>query len=145
MPVPKGGSKLAKEFARAVIRQKWDDLVPLLSSRLQTERSAEELAHEFGWKQLGPRLKQMHSELTGEELDELPDLDPPRRFEVFEMDDDQRDPPANFDRSIPFGWVEIDFYPAEDSGFDTCYNCFLAVIDESGPRIAAYCIESATE
>lgn len=26
-----------------------------------------------------------------------------------------------------------------------CYNCFLAFIDEGGPRIAAYAIESATE
>lgn len=145
MAVPDGGTELAREFARAVLRKRWADLLPILASNLQAQRTADDLAAEFGWKHLRRRLKQMHNEMTGENVDELPTLDPPKRFEEFEMEDGQREPPPGHDPSIPFGWVEVDFYPAEDSAFDTCYNCFLAVIDEGGPRVAAYCIESATE
>ncbi len=85
----------------------------------------------------------MHIEQTGEPDDIVPELDPPKRFEVFEVED--REPPAGLDPSVPVGWVEVDFQPSEDSEFDVCYNCFLAFIDASGPRIAAYAIESATE
>ena len=46
--------------------------------------------------------------------------------------------------SLPSG-AAVDFQPSENSEFDYCYNCFLAFVDEGGPRIAAYAIESATE
>jgi hypothetical protein len=90
---------------------------------LRAQRTADSLAAEFGWKQLKPRLKQMHSDLTGEDLSTLPNLDPPKRYEEFEMVEGQRDPPPKLDPSVPFGWVEVDFYPSEDSEFDNCYNC----------------------
>jgi hypothetical protein len=85
----------------------------------------------------------MHLDLTGEPEERVPDLDPPRRFEVFEVE--ERDPPAGHDPAVPVGWVEVDFQPSEDSEFDACYNCFLAFVDEGGPRVTAYAIESATE
>lgn len=143
MTVPEQGTDLACEFAEAVLHRRWADLLPLLASELRAQRTAALLAADFGWKQLLPRLKQMHSDLTDEDPSTLPNLDPPKRFDVFEMEEGQRATPANLDPTIPFGWVEVDFYPSEDSEFDSCYNCFLVVIDEGGPRVAAYFIESA--
>jgi hypothetical protein len=145
MAVPEDGIELAREFAKAVIRRRWAELLPLLSSTLRAQRTADSIGAEFGWKHLLPRLKQMHSDQTGEDVSTCPDIDPPKRFEEFEMVEGQREPPSNLDPSIPFGWVEVNFYPSEDSEWDNCYNCFLAVVDEGGPRVAAYAIESATE
>ncbi|MFO0952455.1 MAG: hypothetical protein U0835_15165 [Isosphaeraceae bacterium] len=143
MSLPKGSTKTAREFARAVVRRKWEEILPLLSQSLRDRTTAESLADEFGWKQLGPRLRRMYIEESGEPEDIVPHLDPPKRFEVFEVE--ERDAPANLDPSVPFGWVEVDFQPGEDSGFDVCYNCFLAFVDEGGPRVAAFEIESAME
>lgn len=141
MALPKGSTKVAREFARCIIRRKWEDALPLFSAVLQSRKSADDLASEFGWKQLGPRLRQMHIEMTGEDEEMVPDLDPPKRCEIYE--DEQRDPPADLETFA--GWIEVDFQPSEDSDFDVCYNCFLAIVEENGPRIAAYEIECATE
>jgi hypothetical protein len=99
------------------------------------------LAKELGWKELGPRLRREFMEATGESEDMVPELDPPKRFEIFEVE--ERDAPPNHDPQVPVGWVEVDFQPSEDSEFDVCYNCFLAFIEEGGPKICAYAIEMA--
>jgi hypothetical protein len=150
MPLPKGAKRVAREFARAIVRRKWDDIPPLLTAGLQARLSPASLAGEFGWDALEPRLRQMHADLTGEEPDPDDPLDPPRRFEVFEVEDEVggepvRQPPAGHDSAVPVGWVEVDFLPDEDSAFDQCYNCLLAFVDEDGPRVTAYVIESATD
>lgn len=146
MPLPKG----AKRVARAIVRQKWDDIPPLLTAELRDRVSPASLADEFGWNTLEPRLRQMHATLTGETPDPDDPLDPPRRFEVFEVEDEVggepvRRPPDGHDPAVLVGWVEVDFLPTEDSAFDQCYNCFLAIVDEDGLRVTAYVIESATE
>ena len=138
-----GALKVAREFARAVIRRKWAELPPLFASAAPSAHTPESLEAAFGWKHLGPRLRQWHLAQTGETEEMVPDLDPPKRFEVFEVE--EREPPLGLDPSLLVGWIEVDFMPAADSEFDVCYNCFLAFIDESGPRVAAYTIESATE
>ena len=143
MALPRGAMKLAREFARGVIRRRWAELPPLFAADARTPGTPESLEAAFGWARLGPRLRKMHLEMTGESEDDVPELDPPKRFEVFEVE--EREPPAGLAASVPVGWVEVDFQPSEDSEFDVCYNCFLAFIDEGGPKIAAYAIESATE
>ena len=143
MELLNGAMAAAESFGRLVIRRKWAEILPFFSADLQKQHTAESLQSEFGWKSLGPRLRRMHIDLTGESEDVVPDLDPPRRFEVFEVED--RDPPIGLVPSSQSYWVEVDFQPSEDSDFDVCYNCFLAFIDEGGPRIAAFAIESATE
>ena len=143
MALPTGATEAAELFGRFVVRRKWAEMLPLFSAALAAQHTPQSLQAEFGWKSLGPRLRRMHLEATGEAEDIVPDLDPPKRFEVFEVE--EREPPEGLAASVPFGWVEVDFQPSEDSEFDTCYNCFLAFIDEGGPRIAAYTIESATE
>lgn len=150
MPLPKGAERLGRQFGRAVVRRKWDEILPLVTAGLRERVTSATLADEFGWKTLEPRLRQMHEEITGEALDPNDPLDPPKRFEVYEVEDEVggepvRQPPAGHDPSIAVGWLEVDVLPAEDSAFDQCYNCFLAIVDEDGPRITAYAIESATE
>lgn len=141
MSLPKDSTRIAEEFGRAVLSQEWAKLLPLFAR--QTKRTQEGLEAEFGWEELGPRLRKKWAEETGEIEDIVPDLDPPERFEVFEVED--RDPPPGHDPKIPFGWVEVDFQPSEDSMFDVSYNCFLAFIDEGGPKITAYAIENAVD
>lgn len=143
MALPEGSTNAAEVFGRLVVRRKWAEILPLFATALRSRHSPQSVQAEFGWKALGPRLRRMHIELTGEPGDSVPDLDPPRRFEVFEVE--EREPPAGLAPLLPFGWVEVDFLPSEDSEFDVCYNCFLAFVDEAGPRIAAYAVESATE
>ena len=143
MGIPKGAKTISREFARSIVRRKWAEMRPLCSTALQAQRSVDELATEFGWDQLGPRIRQLEADRTGEPIEAVPLYDPPRRFEVFEVE--ERDPPPGHDPAVRVGWVEVDFAPAEDSEFDYCYNCFLAIIDEDGPKISAYVIESATE
>ena len=143
MALPQGAMKSAREFARAVIRRRWAELPPLFAADARSIHTPESLEAAFGWSHLGPRLRQMHMDMTGEPEDMVPELDPPKRFEVFEVE--ERDAPAGHDAAVPVGWVEVDFQPSEDSDFDQCYNCFLAFIDEAGPRITAYAIESSTE
>ncbi len=148
--LPQGAMKVARQFARAVIKRRWMELSPLFAASAVAANTPESLEAAFGWAHLGPRLRQMHIDMTGEPEDLVPELDPPRRFEVFEVGNDYRgeplrQPPAGHDPSIPVGWVQVDFLPSEDSGFDQCYNCLLAFIDEAGPRITTYVIESATE
>ncbi|MDG3004999.1 hypothetical protein [Paludisphaera mucosa] len=143
MSLPKGAAKAAREFARAILRRKWDEVPPLCTTALRATLTVEALAAEFGWSALGPRLRREHIAATGEDEAMVPELDPPRRFEVFEVE--ERDPPAGHDPRIPLGWVEVDFLPSQGSEFDACYNCFLAFVDEAGPRVAAYDVEGATE
>lgn len=150
MPLPKGAKQVAREFARSVIRQRWDDIPQLLTLALRGQTTSASLADEFGWENLEPRLQQRHTALTGEEADPDDPLAPPNRYEVFKVDDEVsgepvRLPPAGHDPAVSVGWVEIDFHPDEESGFDDCYRCFLALIDEHGPKISAYQIESSTE
>ncbi len=143
MALPKGVEKTARAFARAIIGKKWGVVLTLLAAELKEHTTAETLADEFGWDQLGPRLRQMHIALTREPDDAIPELDPPKRFEVFEVE--ERQPPAGLDSTIAVNWIEVDFQPAEDSEFDVCYNCFLAFVDEGAPRVIAFVIEIATE
>jgi hypothetical protein len=143
MSLPKGATKVAGEFARAVIRRKWADLLPLFTASARSRLTAELLAAEFGWDHLGPRFRREFIDESGAPEDQVPELDPPKRFEVFEVE--ERDPPAGHDPGIPVWWVEVDFYPSEDSEFDVCYNGFLAFVDEGGARITAHAIESAME
>ena len=143
MSFPKGATEVANKFARAVVRRKWADIVPLLSITAQAAFPADRLAAEFDWAILGPRLRREHIEASGESEDMVPELDRPKRFEVFEVE--EREPPAGHNPAIPVVWVEVDFQPSEDSEFDVCYNCFLAFVDEDGLRIMSYAIESAME
>jgi hypothetical protein len=143
MVSPTEAMAAAKVFARAVIRKKWLELSQLFASAAQFENTPEYLEAAFGWKRLGPKLRQMHIDITGEDEEMVPELDPPKRYEMFEVE--ERDLPVGHDLNVPLCWVEIDFQPSEDSEFDQCYNCFLAFIDEGGPRVTAYAIESATE
>ena len=143
MALPEGSTDAAEAFGRLVVRRKWAEILPLFAAALQSKHTPQSVQAEFGWKALAPRLRGMHIERTGEPEDIVPELDPPKRFEVFEVE--EREPPSSLAPSVPFGWVEVDFLPSEDSEFDVCYTCFLAFVDESGPRIAEYAIESATE
>lgn len=143
MVIAKTTEEVANAFGRAVIRKKWGDILPLLAAGLKEHTTAESIAEEFGWLRLRERLRQMHIQLTGETDEMVPDLDPPKRFEVFEVE--ERDPPVGHDPSVPVTWMEVDFQPSEDSEFDACYNCFLAFVDEGVPRIMAFVIESATD
>jgi len=39
--------------------------------------------------------------------------------------------------------VQVNFLPSEDSGFDVCYDCFLAMTDEDGAKkIVAFEVEN---
>ena len=143
MGIPDGTIDAAECFGRFVIRRKWAEILHLFALDLQKQHTADSLQLEFGWKLLGPRLRRMHIDLTGESEDIVPHIDPPKRFEAFEVED--RDAPIGVVPSTEIYWVEVDFLPSEDSEFDVCYNCFLAFIDEGGPRIAAFAIESSTE
>lgn len=150
MSHPNGAKRVSREFAKAIIRRKWDDVLPLLASSLRARVSSASLAYEFGWGNLEPKLRQMHEAMTGETPDSENPLDPPRRYELYEHGNDYRGeplrpPPPGHDPSIPFGWMLVEFLPSEDSEFDQCYNCFLAIVDEDGPRISAYAVESPTE
>jgi hypothetical protein len=135
--------EVATAFATAVVRKRWPEIIPLLSTSAKSKYTADSLAAEFGWKQLGARLRREFIEASGESEDMVPKLDPPKRFETFEVED--RDPPPGHDPKVPIVWIEVDFQPSEDSEFDVCYNCFLAFVDEGEPRIEAYSIESAME
>jgi len=143
MALPNGATKVARQFARAVIKRQWAELPPLFTADARAIHTPESLETAFGWKHLAPRLRQMHIDMTGESEEMVPELDPPKRFEVLEVE--ERDPPAGHDPAVPVGWVEVDFEPSEDSDFDQCYNCFLAFVDDAGPKITAYAIESSTE
>lgn len=150
MTLLKGAKRVAREFARAVVRRKWDDVLPLFTTNLRERITSAALADAFDWETLEPRLRQMHEAMTGETPDPDCPLDPPRRYEVYEVGNDYRGeplrpPPVEHDPAIPFCWMQVYFLPSEDSGFDECYNCFLAIVDEDGPRISSYDIESATE
>ena len=143
MSLPQGSTKIAREFARAIVRRKWVDVLSLLTASLRATQTVELLASEFGWGGLGPRLRQQYITESGIPEEMVSELDPPKRFEIFEVED--RDAPIGQDATIPFGWVEVDFQPSEDSEFDRCYNCFLAFVEEDGPKITAYAIEDAME
>ncbi len=143
MSIPTGATEVASKFARAVVRRKWADIVPMLTTNAQSTFTAERLAAEFDWANLGPRLRREFIKASGESEDMVPKLDRPKRFEVFEVE--ERALPEGHDPAIPVGWVEVDFQPSEDSEFDVCYNCFLAFVDEDGPRITSFSIESAME
>lgn len=143
MTLPEAAEKAAGQFGRAVVRRKWADLSALFTASAQSVHTPDALEQAFGWKHLEPRLRRMHIDMTGESEDMVPVLDRPKRFEVFGVEG--RAPPDGHDPAVPVTWMEVDFQPAEDSEFDVCYNLFLAFIDEGGPRVTAYAIESATE
>jgi len=143
MTLPNGDTKTAREFARVVIRRRWLELPSLFASAVQPMHTPQSLESEFGWARLGPRLRQMHIAATGELAEDVPDLDPPKRYELFEVE--EREAPSGHAPTVPVHWIEVDYQPAEDSEFDVCFNCFLAFFDKSGPRVAAYAIESAPE
>jgi hypothetical protein len=140
-PTIVGATEVADKFARAVIRKKWPEILPLLTLTFQSQTTEISLGKEFGWKQLSERLRQDYLAMTGLSEDMVAKLDPPKRFEIFEVED--RDPPAGHDPKQPYQWIEVDFYPDEDSEFDVCYNCLLAIIDDEGAKITAYKIEDA--
>jgi hypothetical protein len=66
MSLEKAAEKTARRFARAVIRRKWEEILPLLSQEAQTRLTAESLEKEFGWRHLGPRLREAWIAETGE-------------------------------------------------------------------------------
>jgi hypothetical protein len=72
MSLPKGTTKVAREVARAIIRRRWQELLPLLADGLRSRVTVESLEAEFGWKTLGPRIRQMHIALTGEPEEMVP-------------------------------------------------------------------------
>ena len=127
-------TSVSETFANCVLAAKWAEILPLLSESLARRVTAETLASEFGWDTLSVRLREMFMEMSGEPEDMVPELDPPVRFEVYE--DAEWDAPEGLEPEL--GWVEVDFLPDEESGFDTCYNCFLGFADENGPRIMAF-------
>jgi len=138
-----GTTEAASKFGRLVVRRKWAEILPLFTSALRRQHTPQTLEAEFGWKHLGPRLRQMFLAMTEAPEDQVPEIDPPKRFEVFEVE--EREASNGYDANRPMTWIEVDFQPSEDSEFDECYNCFLAFVEEDGPKIAAYEIESATE
>ncbi|MBI1323790.1 hypothetical protein GC170_11495 [bacterium] len=130
-------TSVAESFANFVVKAKWAAILPLFSKSLVSEHTAESLADVLGWEVLGERLRQMHMEMSGEDEEMVPHLDPPERFEVYE--EAEWDAPEEIEPDL--GWVEVDFLPSEESEFDTCFNCFLAMVDEDGPKIAAFEIQ----
>jgi hypothetical protein len=142
MTTPGNNDKLAREFAEAVLRENWSGLSKLFAKSALSPSEAQSLAREFGWDQLGPRLRRMYAEMTGEPEDMIPHLDPPKRCVVFPAVN--REPPAGLPPSVRVHFMGVHFLPGEDSGFDTCYDCFLSLIDENGPRVLAYDIELAS-
>lgn len=130
-------ASIAEAFDRCVVTAKWAEILPLLSKSLASEHTAETLEDAFGWEALGSCLRQMHMEMSGEDEEMVPHLDPPKRFEVYE--EAVWDAPEGLEPDL--GWVEVDFLPSDESDFDTCFNCFLAMIDEDGPKIAAFEIQ----
>lgn len=130
-------TSVAEAFAQCVVTAKWAAILPLLSKSLASEHTAETLEDAFGWEVLDESLRQMHMEMSGEDEEMVPHLDPPDRFEVYE--EAEWDAPEEIEPDL--GWVEVDFMPSEESEFDTCFNCFLAMVDEDGPKIAAFEIQ----
>lgn len=146
MKMPEGALEAAERFADGVIAQRWTDLVKLFAASVRSRHSAESLEAAFHWDHLGPRLRQMFIAYSGEPAERVPHLDPPQRFDAFELGDDYmgnplRNPPEGFEVGDTFGWVQIDFQPSEDSDFDECCCCFLAFIEEDGPKIIHYEID----
>ena len=127
-------ASVSDAFANCVLTENWPAILPLLSKQLARISTAESLADELGWDVLGERLRQMHMQVSGEDEEMVPQIAPPERFEVYE--EAVWDAPEEIEPDL--GWVEVDFLPSEDSGFDTCYNCFLAMVEEGGPKIAAF-------
>lgn len=128
---------VSETFANCVLTANWAAILPLFSKSLASEHTAVTLADSLGWDVLGERLRQMHMEMSGEDEEMVPHLDPPERFEAYE--EAVWDAPEGIEPEL--GWVEVDFLPSENSEFDTCYNCFLAFVDEDGPKISAFEIQ----
>lgn len=146
MKIPDGALQAAEKFAEALIEEQWTELTSHFAESVQSKHSSETLKSALGWENLGPRLRQMYIDLSGEAEESVPHLDPPEQFDAFELGDDymgnpMRNPPEGFDVGDSFGWVEIDFSPSDESGFDDCYSLYLAFIEEGGPKIIHYEID----
>lgn len=146
MNIPDGAIQAAEQFAAAVIEEQWSDVASFFAGSVRSRHSAEALETDLGWENLGPRLRQMYIEVSGESSESVPNLDPPEQFDAFEVGNDymgnpMRTPPEGFEVRDSFGWVEIDFSPSDDSGFDECYCLYLAFIEEDGPKIIHYEID----
>lgn len=148
---------LGEAFAQAVCAEQWEDISPLLSESAHAGLSAKAMeklfAQKFSWSKLEPALQKAWTEQTGEEDDGF-DLDPPARFEVDESEGRHEYSPApvfqgGLTQPTPnqnAAWLQIEFLPDEDSGYDHCYRCYLCVVNERGKeKIAGYLVEPITD
>lgn len=120
-------------FAKLILKKKWPGAAALFAAS-----TPEGVAEQFEWKKLKKRLHEEWIQATGIDPDIASDLDPPKRFEVFAMEDEPA--PAGFE-AVPYCWIEVDFLPSEDSEFDHCYNAFLAFTGDD-PKIVAVRVDN---
>lgn len=137
-------------FGNAVLSRDWAAARALFCPASRKRISDAELALAFGWENLAPQLKESWAEQTGEDEEDIPELDPPTRFEASELDgrDEYGPEPVVEGGILPeeparaqCTWVQIDFLPQEDSEFDVCYRCNLAMSEEDPAQIAGFSIE----
>lgn len=137
---------LGQEFAQYVIDENWSDLGQCFTD---AARVAPQLLNEsLAWQLLLPRLLQAFKDETGVDGAELSS---PVSCDVYNdvcRDNDYGPQPiikigqcavADDEGQGPF--IEINFLPDEDSGFDNCYRCILTIVDGPQPKVSGFEVE----
>lgn len=131
---------LSKQFAEAIVANRWEDAHRLLCERRRDLMGSDQLRNDFSWDRLAHRLATDWEIETGGTLEVS--IGPPARFAVFP--DEERDILRGVDPEDFLGWTTIEFHPADTGGHDiVCYRCSLAIIwEDEGVRVAIYEIKN---
>ena len=137
---------LGQAFAKYAIDENWSDLSQCFTESARV--TPQLLKDSLEWQTLLVRLLQAFKEETGVEAVEL---SPPVSYDVYNdvcRDNDYGPQPilkvgqcALTDEEGQGPFIEINFLPDEESGFDNCYRCILTIVDGDQPKVSGFEVE----